>query len=275
MLRALLVEVTVVVTTLCAIGAGTIVGRSRLTELLRELQPRLRDSAPYIGLLATVLVINSALRPYAQQLSQLIGWRITGTIEAFEGEFVAGIQAYQSELLRLYFSYVYVYGYVFILVFPILAYLALSNRDQFKRLTVAYSSNYAIGLVLYVLFIALGPRNMNVAENLLYLNNPEYQFLTSAVNTKTNAFPSLHTSLSTTVAIFAYKTRDEYPIWLVVGVGLAVSIIISTMYLGIHWATDVVFGVVLAGVSVAIADRYVDVPASVWKRIQHAVDRYR
>jgi len=275
MLRALLFEITVVVTTLCAVGAITIVGRRRLTELMTELRPRLRESAPYIGLLATVLAINSLLRPYAQQLSQQIGWRITGTIEAFEGSFVAGIQAYQSELLRLYFSYVYVFGYVFILVFPILAYLALATREQFKRLTVAYSSNYALGLVCYILFIAFGPRNMDVAENLLYLNNPQYQFLTSAVNNKTNAFPSLHTSLSATVAIFAYKTRSEYPAWFIVGSSLAVSIIISTMYLGIHWATDVVFGILLAGLSVYIADRYVDAPASGWKRIQQAIERHR
>lgn len=275
MLRALLFEVSVVVAMLCAVGAITIVGRTRLTELLTELRPRLQEATPYVLLLGMVLAINSVLRGYAQQLSQRIGWRITGLIESIEGDFVVWIQSFQTELLTTYFSYVYVFGYVFLLVFPVLAYLALSDRDVFKRLTVAYSSNYFIGLTLYILFIALGPRNSAVAENLLYLNNAQYQFLTSAVNTKTNVFPSLHTSLSATVAIFAYRTRSDYPAWLILGGGLAVSIIISTMYLGIHWATDVVAGLGLAALSVYIADRYVDRPATVWNRIRQAVERIR
>jgi len=65
--------------------------------------------------------------------------------------------------------------------------------------------------------------------------NPEYQYLTREVNTSTNVFPSLHTSLSATVAAFAWQTRSEFPKWLPVAVVLAASVAISTMYLGIHW----------------------------------------
>jgi membrane-associated phospholipid phosphatase len=208
--------------------------------------------------LIAVLVLNSAVRDYAQQVSLLIGWNITPTIEAIEGDFVTIIQSFQTELLTAYFSYIYVYGYVFLLVFPVLAYIALSDRKPFQRLIVAYSLNYFIGLALYVVFIAYGPRNVEIAQNLLYDTNAQYQFLTSEVNVSTNVFPSLHTSLSATVAGFAYRTRDSYPIWLVLGSVIAVSIIISTMYLGIHWGTDVVAGLGLAALSIYLAERYID-----------------
>ncbi|MFO7832676.1 MAG: phosphatase PAP2 family protein [Halohasta sp.] len=258
MLRALVFEVSVVVAALCAVGAVTIVGRTRLAALRMELQPRLRESAPYLAVLIVVLAINSAVRDYAQEISWLIGWNITGAIEAVEGGFVAAIQSVQTELLTAYFSYVYVFGYVFLLIFPLLAYAALDDRLPFKRLVVAYSLNYLLGLLLYIVFVAYGPRNVGVAENLLYITNPEYQFLTSAVNTNTNVFPSLHTSLSATVAVFAYRTRESYAIWFGLATGLAASIILSTMYLGIHWGIDVLVGLGLAAVCVGLAHRWVD-----------------
>jgi len=260
MLRTLLLDVSLVVATLCAVGSATIIGRPRLTELQAELRPRLRESAPYLGVLVIVLAANSAIRDYGKQLSRLIGVDITYLLADLDFGIVAAVQSVQTELLTEYFSVIYVYGYVFVLVFPVLAYAALSDRKPFQRLLVAYSLNYLIGLVLYIIFIAYGPRNYipGLYENLLYDTNAQYQFLTSEVNNPTNVFPSLHTSLSATVAIFAYRTRQEYPEWVVVATALAVSIIISTMYLGIHWATDVVFGIGLAGLSVYLADNYID-----------------
>jgi len=241
------------------LGAVTMVGRNRLAELAAEFKPRLRETTPYIAVLVVVLVLNSSVRGISQDISWAINLNITHSIAALEGEFVAVVQSFETELLTEYFSVVYIYGYVFLLVFPLLAYVALSDRTTLKRLIVAYSLNYFIGLALYIIFIAYGPRNYDpvVFQNLLYDTHGQYEFLTGEVNSRTNVFPSLHTSLSATVALFAYKTREEYPYWLAVATVLAVSIIISTMYLGIHWATDVVFGLLLAGVCVYLAERYI------------------
>lgn len=266
MLRAILLEVTAVVASLCVVSAVTLVGPSRLAALRTELEPRLRDSAPYLAVLIVVLVLNSIIRDSAQQLSWKIGFEITYLLARYDAGIVDTIQSFQSGPLTLYFSSVYVYGYVFLLVFPIVAYVALSDRKPFQRLVVAYSLNYFVGLLLYVLFIAYGPRNWwgevgtdsVVYENALYAMSTEYEFLTSEVNSRTNVFPSLHTSLSATVAFFAYRTRETYRLWFGIATVLAVSIIISTMYLGIHWAVDILFGFVLAGFAVYVAERYID-----------------
>ncbi|PHQ46249.1 inositol phosphorylceramide synthase, partial [Halorubrum sp. C3] len=73
-----------------------------------------------------------------------------------------------------------------------------------------------------------------------------------------NVFPSLHTSLSVTVGTFAVLTRDEYPLWTLIAVPLSLSVVIATMYLGIHWLTDVVAGFALAFGCVALAYRLVE-----------------
>jgi len=164
--------------------------------------------------------------------------------------------------LTAYFAFIYVYGYVFLLVFPFVAYFALSRPEPLRRTIVAYGSNYVLGVLCYLVFIAYGPRNIIVdqAEPLLYSQYSQYQFVTTAVNDETNVFPSLHTSMAVTAALLAWTTREEYPLWVPVSAVLAVSVVVSTMYLGIHWATDVIFGIVLAWISVSIGTRLEDTP---------------
>ncbi len=258
MLRTLLLEIAVVVSVACVIGAVTIVGRARLRTCYTELGTRLREAGPYLVALGVLLAINSALRDSTEEFSLFVGWNITGWIETIEGDFVVFVQSFQTELLTTYFSYIYVHGYVFLLGFPLVAYVALENQRRFRELVVAYGLNYMLGTVLYVAFIAFGPRNVGLVDGLLYTTFPQFQFLTSEINNPTNVFPSLHTSLSVTAAIFAYKTREVYPAWLPLAVVLAVSVVISTMYLGIHWAIDVVAGIALAAVCVSVAERGVD-----------------
>jgi len=162
--------------------------------------------------------------------------------------------------LTVYFSAVYVYGYVFLLAFPFLAYLALPRTTTLKRLVVAYALNYAIGLVLYTVVLAYGPRNVmpDMVTPLLFTHNPGIMALTGEINEATNVFPSLHTSLSVTVGTFAVLTRREYPLWTPIAAWLAVSVVIATMYLGIHWLTDVIGGTALALGAVYLSYRLVD-----------------
>jgi membrane-associated phospholipid phosphatase len=162
--------------------------------------------------------------------------------------------------LTLYFTSIYVYGYVFLLAFPFVAYLSLPDTTALNRLIVAYALNYSIGLVVYTLVYAHGPRNImpDTVTSLLFTYNPEFMALTSEVNEAANVFPSLHTSLSVTVATFAVLTRGEYPRWTPVALWLSTSVVIATMYLGIHWLTDVVAGIALALGSVYLSYRIVD-----------------
>jgi len=233
----------------------------RLYVLWDGLVPRLRDARYQLAALAGVIVVSAVGRGALANLSSIVGVQTTGLIYRLEGDFVAWLQAtFVTSELTMYFSWVYIYGYVFLLVFPFLAYAALPKSAMLKRLLVAYALNYGIGLVVYTLVFAHGPRNVmpDLVTSLLYTYNPDFQALTFQVNENTNVFPSLHTSLSVTVATFAVLTRDEYPLWTPLAGWFALSVVIATMYLGIHWLIDVIGGVGLALGSVALAYRLID-----------------
>ena len=281
----LLQQIVLVVGALLLVSLLTIVGVGRLGRLRRKLKPRLRELYPYMGLLAIVLVLNSFVRNYGEVLSWLLDWQITGAIYNIEGDLVARIQTFLTtdfvalplvadataavqantgmapdEQVIALFSMVYIYGYVFLMVFPFFAYLAKDETESFKHLMLAYAFNYTIGVLCYVLFIAYGPRNLLYPEvqSLMYQWWPRSQFLTGEINLNTNVFPSLHSSISLTVALLAYRTRKTYPGWLYVSTPLALGVVISTMFLGIHWGVDVVAGAGLAALSVFLADRVTD-----------------
>jgi membrane-associated phospholipid phosphatase len=259
-----------------AVTTALIVGRERLVETRREYRQRFTAVAPYVGLLAVVLVANKIARDIGPNISWLIGIRITPWLENIDGQLlwplypaetpqvVVWLQSMATPELTAYFSFIYVYGYVFLLVFPFVAYFALPQPEPLRRTIVAYGVNYLLGVLCYVVFIAYGPRNLIIeqADGLLYSQYTQYQFVTDAVNDETNVFPSLHTSMAVTAALLAWTTRDEYPLWVPISSVLAISVVISTMYLGIHWATDVIFGIVLAWISVTLGTRFEETPPS-------------
>jgi membrane-associated phospholipid phosphatase len=229
-----------------ALRAGWSRARSNLSTVLFE--------AVALG---AVLSINGLVRDVSVELSWMIGVNITAQISGVEGRLVAHLQSVASPPLTVYFASVYVFGYVFLLTFPLVAYVLHSESRPLRVLLVAYILNYTVGLLCYVLFVAYGPRNFmpELVEPLLFTSWPQSQLLTRQVNVNTNVFPSLHASLSVTVALVAYRFRTVHRRWVPVAGVLAASIAVSTMYLGIHWVTDVVAGTVVAALSVAVALR--------------------
>ena len=240
------------------LATAVFLGRPGVTQLLDNLRTRPRETLWPFGLLGGILVVNDAARDVAPEVSRLVGINITGAIYAAEGAFVAHVQSIATPALTAVLSATYLSGYVVLLAFPLVAYAALSDLRPLERAAVAVSVNYAVGLVLYALFISYGPRNMlpDLVSPLLYEQYPWSKILTGQVNTNTNVFPSLHTSLSVTVAVLSIQTREQYPYWPAVAIPVAAMVVFSTMYLGIHWATDVVAGALLGVGSVAVANRW-------------------
>ncbi|MFB6236249.1 MAG: phosphatase PAP2 family protein [Halopenitus sp.] len=263
-LLGVLAVLLAVVATMCLVAGVAIVGTDELRRLRRDALPRVREAQSQVGALLVVVVASGTLRGSLQTVSELYGWELTPFILAFEGPIVAWIQStLASPVATLYFSATYIYGYVFLLVFPFILYGLLPESAPLKRLLTAYALNYGLGLVLYTLVFAYGPRNVmpDLVKPLLFTFNPEFMELAAHVNENTNVFPSLHTSLSVTVAAFAWRTREAYPAWTALATWLAASVMLATMYLAIHWLVDVIAGTVFGLGCVALAIRLLPEPS--------------
>lgn len=274
MLVDVLGQVIGVVLALTVLGCAVLVGRDRFDLSRRELVERFDAVVPYAVLLGIVLVTNKVARDVGPAVSQLFGIRITKYLWAVDGmllwpifpentpQVVTWLQSMATTELTAYFTFAYVYGYVFLLVFPLLAYFVHPKPEPLRRAIVAYGANYLIGVTCYVAFVAFGPRNYipSTAAGLMYDHHAQYQFVTTAINDQVNVFPSLHASMAVTAVLLAWSTRETYPRWVPVSAALGLSVVVATMYLGIHWATDVVFGIALAWTSVGLGRRMESTP---------------
>lgn len=225
----------------------------------KEAWKRAVDLRFYIIILVALYQFNRFSHGTGQEISTRIGTNITGILYALEGGFVANLQALIPSRLTPFFSFVYLFGFGFMLVFPIIAYFVLPSQRYLKELFVAYTINYAIGSLCYIAFIAYGPRKtVNTVSEPMFDRYPEVISFTASINSSANVFPSLHVSFAVTVLLLAWRTRNQYPRWLWIAAIVAVSIVISTMFLGIHWLVDMIAGVILAIGSVRAAIYTVD-----------------
>ena len=263
-LVTVLLELALIVATMLATAALVVIGPRRLAAAFRDVRWRLEMCLVPLLALGTVLVLRWSTVDVVVRLERrVVGWNITPVLfeidrSLFPGDPVALVQSFQSPELTAYFVFAYIYGYAFLLLFPFLAYFALDEMDDLANLILAFTANYGLGLLFYVFFMAYGPRNFDplLFEGLLYEAFPQSRELTNSVNQNTNVFPSLHTSLSMTVFFLAWLTREKYPLWVPISGVLAISVVLSTMYLGIHWFSDVVAGTILALLSVYIGRNY-------------------
>jgi len=68
-----------------------------------------------------------------------------------------------------------------------------------------------------------------------------------------NCFPSMHTSMATAMTIVAWREKDSWFRW--GWIGYCVLVIFSTVYFPVHWALDLVGGVMLGVVSAWVGDK--------------------
>ncbi|MFA9428079.1 phosphatase PAP2 family protein [Natronorubrum sp. A-ect3] len=263
-LAEVLLELALVVVTMLVTATLVIIGPRNVAAAFEDFRWRLEACLLPFAALVVVLLLRWSTQDVVQRLERRV---LRNNITPYLFEFdqalfgtdpVAVLQSLQTDAVTSFFVFIYIYGYAFLLLFPFIAYFALKQMDELSMLVVSFTANYGIGLIFYTLFIAFGPRNVDplLFDGLLYDAFPQSRTLTNEINQNTNVFPSLHTSLAMTVFFLAWVTRDKYPLWLPVAGFLAISVSLSTMYLGIHWFSDVVAGTALALVSVYIGVNY-------------------
>lgn len=171
----------------------------------------------------------------------------TSFVFRIEGHFV---QSFQQFFHSPWLTPIIVFFYIFMLQAVLAAslgvYLMDKNRVMLYATCYAVIINYAIAIPFYLYFPvnevwSYVPAGVKFTMLEVFPNfEQEYRPL-SGLN---NCFPSLHTAISVTMALLAFRSGNRR--WMVITSISAAVIIFGIFYLGIHWLTDMLGGTLLA-----------------------------
>jgi membrane-associated phospholipid phosphatase len=174
----------------------------------------------------------------------------TGSIFKIEGNFVAAIQhLFHNDMLTYATSFFYVVVFPSVMITSIVIYTYQKDHKLFYAFCYAILINYIVAMPFYLFFPvnevwAFHPNVSLLITDVFPTFESDYRPLSGL----DNCFPSLHTSISVSMAILATKSNSAF--WKRFVPLSSAFIIFAIFYLGIHWLTDMVGGVVL-GVTAA------------------------
>ncbi|HET6201265.1 MAG TPA: phosphatase PAP2 family protein [Planctomycetota bacterium] len=217
------------------------VGRLAFARLAQDRTLRL-----LVAGMVAVVVANVVLTSIDPRFTSFVGRDFAADVHRLEGDFVAGVQrSLGHPLLTALLSWVYVLVYPLLIVASLFVYAARGDGERLRALGAAYFANYLLIQPFYLFFPVKEPAYVadsggvvNGIETILPGFMDGYR-LTSGID---NCFPSLHTSLSLSVALVA--ASSPYRAWRLLAGFSAAATALSTVYLGIHWMSDLIAGVV-------------------------------
>lgn len=220
----------------------------------------LRSRTALILVLALVFALNlaettaeSLLR--ASPVSQR-GYEMANAMRRFEHEYLRFENHDRTNPLA-----VYGYSISYFLVFPVLGLglvVALAWRDEvaaFRTLCLAAAIDYLVSLPFF-LFFPVPERWAYPDSEAILLSDLWSSKLIEwmrPVSGLDNCFPSFHVSLTVILILVCYRFRVRFRTTVL---ALGLSVILSTLVLGVHWAPDMLAGVVVGVLSVAVALRF-------------------
>jgi membrane-associated phospholipid phosphatase len=187
----------------------------------------------------------------------------TGSIFKIEGNFVAAIQHFfHNDMLTYATSFFYVIVFPSVMLASIAIYTYQKNYKLFYAICYAIMINYVVAMPFYLFFPvnevwAFHPNVSLLITDVFPTFESEYRPF-SGLN---NCFPSLHTSISVSMAVLATKSNSAF--WKRFVPLSSAFIIFAIFYLGIHWLTDMAGGVIL-GVAAARLGLHISENSYTW-----------
>ncbi|MCM3289040.1 phosphatase PAP2 family protein [Paenibacillus sp. MER 180] len=179
-----------------------------------------------------------------------INWDFTSNIHQLEGQFVYSVQQiFNHPLLTQFVSFFYIVVFQALIVASLGIYTTNGNIRMAHAVCYAIMINYIVAIPFYLFFPvnevwSYAPAGVSFRMLEVFPNFEEQYRALSGLD---NCFPSLHTSISVTVALLASQSGNRR--WAIFTAASAIIIVFSIFYLGIHWLTDMLAGTVLAMVA--------------------------
>jgi membrane-associated phospholipid phosphatase len=211
-----------------------------------------RYLVPFLALMGMVAadVVETS---FDDSLRGALGYDLTGAIHAIEGDLGSKAQLLASTPLTWGFTAVYIVLLPALACAPLALWASEEKLAAYRALAFALLLNYLIAIPFYFFFPVreMWSGNPGAVKLLMDRVSPALMEAYRANSALDNCFPSLHTSLAFTVPLIV--RRVERGLLVAVAWCAAAAVAASTIYLGIHWISDVLAGCVLALVAARLA----------------------
>jgi len=244
------VQIYTVATIAVLLWFGT--GRQPLDPVYRFFRALVTSRTYWIYLAAALAILLVNGYEVKWEAAYGVAYDLTQAWTGWEGDWHVRLQSLlRSDWLTAVCAFFYVVVFQSVIVASLGIYTSFERKKMYYAFCVALLLNYVIALPMYW-FVPINevwyahPQ----VHPLIVDAFPSFEQTYRPMSGINNCFPSLHTSLSVTMALLA--SRSGIRRWAVFAWINAAVIVFSIFYLGIHWFTDMAAGVLLAIVSATV-----------------------
>ena len=184
---------------------------------------------------------------------------MTPYVYAIEGDIVLWVQeGFRNDLLDVVLTHFYVMGFMTATFASFVYPIYFDDRHMADRVSLSMFWVYILAIPFYLFFnVRVTGDYIPLMETIAYDLTPEIHNWFTRIDPFTNGMPSLHIGLP--FAIWLTMTRwDEDGRWLRFRRFLVIFLALtafSIIYLGIHWAIDIIGGMIIAIAAVSVTER--------------------
>ena len=207
----------------------------------------------------SIYVVMYAFKAFIDQHNEAIKPRVGGfthLVQGLEGDAVLWVQeTFRNGLLTDLLSFHYLFVYLFLIWFSPMYYILSKDEVMADKAVLNYFVIYLLAVPFYLFFNVEVTSSFIPEMDALMYHESWYLFFFTEVDPLDNGYPSLHVGIPISLLIINrlhvrqngvdigdWRHR-EFDLFVAVNVPIY---LFSIQYLGIHWISDVIPGVLLA-----------------------------
>jgi membrane-associated phospholipid phosphatase len=187
-------------------------------------------------------------------VTKWVGHDFANNIRNFEGDTIYWFSQHWTPVLVYFFVIMYIAVYPFTLWFSLLYFLMTDNKKSIKTLAYGLLLIYTVALPFYLFMPITNVYTYYHINSALENVIPSVENFFYSTTTQNNCLPSLHTVMTILIAYTISLTGNKKLTYF--AYFIMISVIMSVIYLSIHWITDVVSGALLAVGVILILKRF-------------------